>query len=605
MIPEKNKMSKKNESYLAALYLQKNGISVVPERNKKPLLRGWGQENFPKIDMPKYSSPDIMWGVCGGDGLYAIDIDIHDKQGNKNPKWTSESQECLDSLIGIKDAVWYKTPSDNIHILFRGDAGGIKTIPEGFIAPCIEVKGLMRGVKFTIYENVFNRVGLSDIPYINLNKLFPKVNFDAIEEYKYSANTQSLGYIQGNRNVQLASDLGVSKKRGDVYKALSSIYQFCKAGGGKTELEATVKKQLDYIESERNASKLVITRLADDIITGPKWAIEEWFQKGTLALIGGEKGGGKSTFVINLITNNANKEYLWEGGPKGDGRPSMYISLETSPSDSRDKVIGAGGTVSTVHIITHIDGQRVDLQDDMHIQTLINSMRENNYFAVVIDPIVELVLSSQNDNALIRQQVNKILDQLYGLDTFILGTAHLKKERGKVSEVGAFRGGSEIVNMSRGVFRIYDMEDDSGKILIRFDVNNSKFSNVGGLKFKITGIERQNYEGDKVELPQIAKITYTNAKQAILLKEVKQDKIELKQDKKDIVDVLNQIIGEFKAQGKPLVATEIKEMAHAREPKVATKTWKKYKYDWTIIGYIEQRSSITGKIILVPDLGGR
>ena len=137
-----------------------------------------------------------------------------------------------------------QNPSDNIHILFRGDAGGIKTIPEGFIAPCIEVKGLMRGVKFTIYENVFNRVGLSDIPYINLNKLFPKVNFDAIEEYKYSANTQSLGYIQGNRNVQLASDLGVSKKRGDVYKALSSIYQFCKAGGGRLSLKLLSKSNL-------------------------------------------------------------------------------------------------------------------------------------------------------------------------------------------------------------------------------------------------------------------------------------------------------------------------------------------------------------------------
>ena len=601
MVAEQNKMSNKNESYLAALYLQKNGISVVPERNKKPLLKGWGQKNFPKIDMPKYSSPDIMWGVCGGDGLYAIDIDIHDKQGNKNPKWTSESQECLDSLIGIKDAVWYKTPSDNIHILFRGDAGGIKTIPEGFIAPCIEVKGLMRGVKFTIYENVFKRVGLSDIPYINLNKLFPKVNFDAIEEYKYTAPRQGLGYIHGNRNVQFASDLGVAKKRGDVYKALNAVYQYCKAGGTQAELEGTVKKQLEYIESERSTENLEIEMLTDDIITGPKWAIDEWFQKGTLALIGGEKGGGKSTFVLNLIANNANKNPLWEGGPVGNGDPSMYIALETSPSDARDKVIGAGGTVEKVHIVTKIGGERVDLQDDRHIQVLVESMRKNNYFAVVIDPIVELVLSSQNDNALIRQQVNKILDQLYGLDTFILGTAHLKKERGKVSEVGAFRGGSEIVNMSRGVFRIYDMEDDSGKILIRFDVNNSKFSNVGGLRFKITGIERQNYEGDRVELPQIAKITYTNAKQAVLLKEVKQDKPELKQDKKDPTEVLKQVIAEFKAQGKPLIATEIKAVANAREPKSVTTYWLKYKLDWNEAGYQESRSSAIDKIILTPN----
>ena len=94
--------------------------------------------------------------------------------------------------------------------------------------------------------------------------------------------------------------------------------------------------------------------LTDDIITGPKWAIDEWFQKGTLALIGGEKGGGKSTFVLNLIANNANKNPLWEGGPVGNGDPSMYIALETSPSDARDKVIGAGGTVEKVHIVTKI-----------------------------------------------------------------------------------------------------------------------------------------------------------------------------------------------------------------------------------------------------------
>ena len=372
-------------------------------------------------------------------------------------------------------------------------------------------------------------------------------------------------------------------------------------GFSGAEVDAIVEKLKPSIEARKKEllEESDVVFLKDNKVTGPRWAVPNWFQMGCLSLIGGEKGRGKSTFVINLIVRNSLKHCLWNKGKDGDGRKSMYICLETSPNDARDKVIACGGSVKNIHIVTHVGKERIDLQNPIHFRKIIELIQDNKYFAVVIDPIVELVLDAQNNNKLIRQQLNIILDWIKDTDTILIGTAHLRKEKTTVSQTGAFRGASELVNMARSLFRIYDKEDGDGKVLVRFDVNNSQYSNVGGLDFKIESRSQKNYKGDMIETGYIHTITYNNEPQASILKNCKTD--DTKIDKIDYDDIIKQIILEMEAKSEELNTKVIKNIAKARG---VTTYHIKHKLDWKEMGYYEDRVGFGGnfKVILKKEI---
>ena len=375
--------------------------------------------------------------------------------------------------------------------------------------------------------------------------------------------------------------------------------KYIQIGYTDSDMDALIKL-LEPVVQEALYKGTEIVYLNKSIVTGPRWAVPHFFQKGCLSLIGGEKGGGKSTFVINLLVRNSLEMPLWKEGPVGDGRRSIYICLETSPNDARDKVLSAGGDINDIHIVTHVGEERVDLQNEQHIESLIALIKKRNYFAIVIDPIMELVLNAQNDNKLMRLQINAILDLIKDTDTILLGTSHLKKERGAVDETGAFRGSSELVNMARSVFRIYDKEDGESKILIRFQVNNSEFSGTGGIEFKIGTNPMKTDSGETVDLGCIEWAKFIKGPSASLIKLCKSDQPN-KSEKKDYAEMVKGIIEEFIAEGKPLNTRIIKNLAKARG---VSAYFLNSKLSWKELGYYEKKEGKGGnfKVILAKDV---
>ena len=142
--------------------------------------------------------------------------------------------------------------------------------------------------------------------------------------------------------------------------------------------------------------------------------------------------------------------------------------------------------------------EKIDLDNPNHLTIILMYIKNNNYWAIIIDPIVELVLDAQNDNKKMRKALKVILAEIEHTDTFILATAHLRKIRSDVNDMGAFRGASELVNMMSGVFRVYDKaEDPSYKILLRLAVNRSKQGTKGGLEYKVVGKDMESTKDKK------------------------------------------------------------------------------------------------------------
>ena len=308
-----------------------------------------------------------------------------------------------------------------------------------------------------------------------------------------------------------------------------------------------IAQSVDSAEKEEEAFKAKPKFLNKDVgYTGPRWAVDQWYQKGALHLIGGEKSGSKSTFVIAQAVRNAREQELWKGGPNGDGRKSLYIG-ERSAQDARDKVLAAGGKPEDLDILTHIhysDGhtEKIDLDNHQHFAIIIMYIHNNNYWAIIVDPVVELVLDAQNDNKKMRRALRQILEEIEDTDTFILGTAHLRKVRADVNDMGAFRGATELVNMCSGVFRVYDKaEDPSYKILLRLAVNRSKQSTTGGLEYKVVGKDMESTKDKKTyNEGYIKEITERKGSKEMLRKQCASDMPG--KEKKDYYEIVKNLV---------------------------------------------------------------
>ena len=320
------------------------------------------------------------------------------------------------------------------------------------------------------------------------------------------------------------------------------------AGVPEIEIVSAEKHANNLLESQRkeNLDKAKAVFFDESVgYTGPLWAVDQWYQKGCLHLIAGEKAGAKSTFVMNIIVRNAQKKELWKGH-NGDGRKSLYIG-ERSSEEARDKALAAGGKAQDVNILNEIeyhDGTKVpiDLDNPEHFEIVLKKIKENKYFAVVIDPVVELVLDAQNDNRKMRMAVRNLLREIDGLDTFILGTAHLRKVRSDVSDMGAFRGATELVNMSSAVYRVYDKaEDNRYKRILRLAVNRSKQGTTGCLEFKVEGRNMESTKDKKIyNEGYIKEITELKGSKEMLKKGCKND-LQSK-DKPDGFDIVKKIV---------------------------------------------------------------
>ena len=212
-------------------------------------------------------------------------------------------------------------------------------------------------------------------------------------------------------------------------------------------------------------------------------------------------------------------------------------------------------------------------------------IRKNNYWSVTIDPIVDLVLSDQNNNAQVRKQIAFLLRETHDLKTIFFGIAHLKKQRGSTTDMGTLRGASEFVNMATSVCRVFELKDDAGYVLCKLKVNESKVGTKGGIKYKIENLaihENWRAEGSKeVGKGGIKFLEYVHSTREKLKEDCKEELPE-HGNRHDPSSIIKFVIAKLKAEEKELDTTIIKNLAQVHG---VTSYYLEKKLKWADYGY--------------------
>lgn len=186
-----------------------------------------------------------------------------------------------------------------------------------------------------------------------------------------------------------------------------------------------------------------------------KWAWEKRIPLGTLTIVAGDPGLGKSTVTMNLAANWTHGNV--EGTLKGVPVAVVIASAEDSPSATMvPRLKAAGADLSRVHFVTvNRDGisDGVNLPDD--IDALSKQIQKVGAKILIVDPLMAHLPSSVNANRdqHIRRALAPLARMAEQLALAVIVVVHLNKDEQKavLARVGGSMG---IVAAARSVLLV-------------------------------------------------------------------------------------------------------------------------------------------------------
>ena len=555
----------------------------------------WAKDNSEKwIKNTKKVIRSITSRLCGLDcgqaNLVVVDID----QYKEDFKQSKEAQAFLKECLKRSQFV-VKTPRGGLHIFFKQPKAMIIGCPKPYDG--VEIKG--RGGYVCSYGLPFNPDAIECNSYEAFYNNLPEFPYGDFSNHTTKTSESEYEFGEGKNNRAVISHASRSALSGGIDQATNSIIKMFSANANRTWdkhkytkdfLTNLIKKwkpnnaQLPQTDLKLRLHKK--TKIKDII-----WRVPQWIEQG-FCLIAGLPGTGKSTLAIYIAVKNALKEPFWEGGPKGDGRKSLYICFERQKNKAYNKEIACGGDGNQIDIANDMidssgESVSIDLEDDMHLNIILNLIIKNNYAFVIFDPAVDLVLSNQNDNAKVRKAFNKIFKQTENINTTLLGIAHLRKERQQVDELGSIRSASELPNLANAVLKIRELKDDQGYLIYRLKVNEGKQIKKGAIKYKLEDCEipkKYLAEGSKEDKKGgIKNLRYVDKPVAFLKKDCEDDIPN--PNKESYFDKIKRVIDRRIAEGKALDTTIIRKLSIAEG---VSKYYFQKTVNWTEFGYEEE-----------------
>lgn len=221
--------------------------------------------------------------------------------------------------------------------------------------------------------------------------------------------------------------------------------------------------EMDFIEAgaEKTAPerpRLKCVRLADIQTKVIEWLWQDRIPKGTLTLLEGDGGRGKSTIVADICSR-------WSNGTKleddNTSRPPMNVLLLAAEDDPgavlRPRFEAHGANLANVRL----DDQAMILGES-GLDALADAIREHAISIVVIDPIVAFLGQKIDMNK--GNDVRSVLGPLVALGrdtgcTFIVVRHFNKNSAGSASQRGA--GSVDFRNAARSVLQVIHSEGKS------------------------------------------------------------------------------------------------------------------------------------------------
>lgn len=283
------------------------------------------------------------------------------------------------------------------------------------------------------------------------------------------ADRDKSGQEWAHRNAQALSGVAMTismvQSKADVDKA--DIVEHISAGYDVTELEpVTVSEAKPETNGHKSGRHIEWLRGTEIKTAVPIWA---WHYKGkgriqlgTLALLAGRPGAGKST-AARWFATQASLGQL-DGQWEGDPQQVAYIAAEESLKYTIVPGLrAAGANMSNIHFpAAYHDGEPTQILSTIDEIMLTDYMIEKEITIVIIDPLMSTVTSRTdiNRNNEVRGQIApwaRIAETISGIS---LGVVHLRKNSSGGDVVAAINGSSAFGEVARSIFAFAKMPDN-------------------------------------------------------------------------------------------------------------------------------------------------
>jgi hypothetical protein len=245
---------------------------------------------------------------------------------------------------------------------------------------------------------------------------------------------------------------------------------------------------------------IVLTKASDITPRRVRWLRDERWAIGTLGLLGGREGKGKSTLVIadiSAITNGA-----MPGEYYGEPRAVLVCATEDSWAHTIvPRLIAAEANLDLVYRVDVVSADHIHVglslpRDTLGIEEIV---AQTGAVMLVLDPLLSRLaenLDSHKD-AEVRRALEPLTMVADRCNLFVLGLVHVNKSGGGGDVLDRLMGSRAFTAVARSVSVVVDDPDDESERRRLFGTpkNNLGRSDLPSLTFTVEGAEVQTPDG--------------------------------------------------------------------------------------------------------------
>lgn len=244
--------------------------------------------------------------------------------------------------------------------------------------------------------------------------------------------------------------------------------------------------------------KLEAKRASDIKMRAAKWLWTERVPLGSLTLLAGAEGIGKSSLTYALIAQvtTGTLEGVYYGQPKSVG----IIATEDSWEHTIVPRLMAAGAdltkVFNIEVETH-NGTPDFVQFPGDIEILGEAIRELDIALLILDPLMSRIgngLDTHKDQE-VRQALEPLVAMANRSGASVLGIIHINK-RNSTDALNNLMGSRAFSAVARAVLYVAEDQEDRSTKYMSVAKSNLGPSSLPDLKFKLEGKDLGPYEGD-------------------------------------------------------------------------------------------------------------
>ena len=260
------------------------------------------------------------------------------------------------------------------------------------------------------------------------------------------------------------------------------------SGGGRTDTAAGSERAQEASSPQPHRS-VTLTPASEIHIRPVRWLWEGRLAQGTLALLGGREGVGKSTIAYTTIADVTRGRLA--GVYAGASRGVIVAATEDSWEHTIvPRLMAAGADLALVYRVnvTTTEGTEGSLSLPRDLTELERLTRERDVALILLDPLLsrlDAALDTHKD-AEVRQALEPLVRLASATDAVVLGLIHVNKSTTS-DPLTMLMGSRAFAAVARSVLFVMADPDDENRRLLGTPKNNLGRCDLQTLAFRIVG----------------------------------------------------------------------------------------------------------------------